>query len=172
MLTTLTVLAQAPAEDRMTPRRARHGLTVALTTLALASTACGDGQKGPTAPQAEQKLTEHISLAVTRLKRGGAQDVKITAEKGTDSHCSAEGKEQRGIVVTGRIADPQVQEPSDISALLLGALDGEGYKVTYIKPRDPTVRLRNATSRTSLVITAPAKGRMLMNGMTDCLRAK
>src|SRR5437588_13043986 len=105
-----------------------HHLTVVLAALALATTGCGQQDKGPTVTQAEQKLTEHVSVALARLKRGGADDIKMVSQKGNSFHCAEEGTDKRGILVTGHISDPQAQEPTDISGILVGALDGEGYK--------------------------------------------
>jgi hypothetical protein len=172
MLTALALVEQAPAEDHMPPTKPLHRSAAVLTTIALTATGCGHKDKGPTVTQAEQKLTEHISDALVRLKRGGADGIKMVAQKGNSSHCSDKGTEQRGVLVTGHISDPQAQDPTDISGILVGSLDGEGYKVTYVKPGDPTVRLHNAKSRTGILVTSPSKGKLLMSGTTDCLRVK
>ncbi|WP_203951432.1 hypothetical protein [Planotetraspora mira] len=131
----------------------------------LALTGC-DSDDGPTAAQAGQTLKNHI---LQLLKERDARDVTITDPGGQNIPCG-DGKAKQTFAATGR-GFPQT-EPDDQIGALVGALKRVAqYEIVDPGGSGKPVRMRNTTTRTSLVLGSPANGLYSVSGETQCLMA-
>ncbi|SNS36054.1 hypothetical protein SAMN05216276_100871 [Streptosporangium subroseum] len=139
----------------------RLGMALLLTAMTL--TACGGGEKKPTAAEAGTTLKTHI---LELLKEVNAQNIKIIDSGGKKIPCGEE-KIKYTFAATGQDTAPQTK-PTALNAQLLGALNEfADYKMT--NPESTALRAVNESTRTSIEFGSNKNGQYVVRGETECL---
>jgi outer membrane receptor for monomeric catechols len=169
MLTALAHVDQAPAEDRMPPRRPLHRLAVVLTIITLASAGCCD--KGPTVGQAKNELAKHLAAIEADQSRIASWKFERTSRVENSFPC-ADGKQSQQIIVTAAFHGQQKETVSQMLTEFYGAAFVQGYRSYDFEQTRGIGKARDAKSRTNLLIVSPETDRVSLYGYTDCLRVK
>jgi hypothetical protein len=132
--------------------------------------ACGgERDEGPTVVQAEQALKSHVDQL---LKATIVRDVQVTDPGGKNMPC-VKNKVKRTYAVNADKRDAPALDQVGLTGRMLGLLKGIAeYDLTYAKGGDPTMKLHSPEARTNLILKSPSKGKIRIEGVTDCLDRK
>ncbi|GAA3701364.1 hypothetical protein GCM10022224_079070 [Nonomuraea antimicrobica] len=148
---------------------ARRMLSALLITLFVLA-GCGgtDHPAVPTAAEAGLTLKEHITRT---LDGAQGKDIKVTDPGGKDVPCT-EGKVKRTYAATAR--DAFYSGDSNLTLLaMIGSLDKVAeYDFTSSNSSDTYQEVANKDLHLRIVLSAPAKGSMVVRGETECLPSK
>ena len=146
--------------------RLRGIVTISLLAGLVLSACTEPAPKLPTAAQVEPTLKSHIDQTV---KNAVSKGVKVTDPGGEDIPCG-NGKYKRTYAVEARSL---WNSDSDIlTTALIGALDHVAkYKLTGADEDLTRQEAVSAEFRTKIILSSPSKGKMMVQGETECLPA-